>query len=149
MLRLCTHRGQRGQSLIEAAAVLSVLVIFLYLFYHAALVLIHLEALKQAAREAARAAANQGSLYQGCSAGIGVGQASLAQMGLLQGAQVTVSTTPANQYAGGNVVTVAIQADIPLLFGGSYRVTSSASEVIEPLRSHWPGQVKQTCQAST
>lgn len=143
------RRGERGQSLIEAAAVLTVLVVFLALFYQFALLLIHLEAVKQITREAARAAANQGSLYQGCAAGIAVGQADLAQIGLLQGAQITISTTPPNQYARGTGVTVMMQVRVPRIFGGSDQVTSSASELIEPLRSHWPGQVKQTCSAST
>lgn len=144
-----TRRGQRGQSLIEASAVLTVVVVFLALLYQFALLLIHLEAVKQIAREAARAAANQGSLYQGCAAAIAVGQADLAQIGLLGGATITVSTTPANQYARGNMVSVVMRVRVPRIFGGSDQVTSRASEQIEPLRSHWPGQVRQTCSAST
>lgn len=132
------RRLQQGQSLIEAAFVLTALAMVLYLGYHLVPLFLHLESVVDAARQGARAAALQGSMDQGCAAGISYSQSKLADAGILKGSQVTIVTTPANAYAAGNTITVTVQATIPLIWGSTFHFQSTASEEIQPQRSHWP-----------
>ncbi|GEM_PF-3515716 len=132
---------QRGQSLIEAAFVLTTLVVLLFIGFHLVPVFLHLEAVVDAARQGARAAAEQQSLDQGCAAGITYSKQKLADAGILQGARITITVSPPNAnplYQRGNTITVSVQANIPLIWGSSTRFQSSASEEIQPGRSHWP-----------
>lgn len=134
---------QRGQSMIEAAFVVSLLVIILFLGYHFLPLFLHLESVVDAARQGARAAAEQGSLDQGCAAGISYSEEKLADAGILGGAHITVAVTKVVDplqppYTAGNVITVSVQATIPLFWGATSQSQSSASEEIQPGRSHWP-----------
>jgi hypothetical protein len=138
------QKRQRGQSMIEAAFVLTMIVAVLFLGFHLVPVFLHLEAVVDAARQGANAAAEQGSLNQGCAAGITYSKQKLTDAGILKGARIAISVTPANPahanlpYQGGNTITVSVQASIPLIWGSSQQFQSSASEEIQPGRSHWP-----------
>lgn len=127
--------------MIEAAFVLTMIVAVLFFGFHFVPVFLHLEAVVDAARQGARAAAEQGSLDQGCSAGITYSKQKLSDAGILKGAHITISVSPLNAnplYQRGNTITVSIQASIPLIWGSSAQFQSSASEEIQPGRSHWP-----------
>ena len=127
--------------MIEAAFVLTMIVAVLFFGFHFVPVFLHLEAVVDAARQGARASAEQGSLDQGCSAGITYSKQKLSDAGILKGAQISISVSPPNAkplYQRGNTITVSIQASIPLIWGSSAQFQSSASEEIQPGRSHWP-----------
>jgi Flp pilus assembly protein TadG len=135
------RKRQQGQSMIEAAFVVTVVVAVLFIGFHFVPVFLHLEAVVDAARQGARAAAEQGSLDQGCAAGISYSKQKLTDAGILTGAHIEITTSPAGAvpaYRSGNTITVSVQATIPLIFGGTTQFQSSASEEIQPGRSHWP-----------
>ncbi len=137
------RRGQQGQSMVEAAFVVSVLVVILFIGYHFVPLFLHLESVVDAARQGARAAAVQGSLDQGCAAGISYSAQKLSDAGILKDAHITVAVTTivdATQppYTAGNTITVSVQATIPLIWGSTTTFQSSASEEIQPGRSRWP-----------
>ena len=127
--------------MIEAAFVLTMIIAVLFIGFHLVPVFLHLEAVVDAARQGARAAAEQGSLAQGCSAGVTYSKQKLSDAGVLKGAHITIMVTPPNAnplYVKGNTITVTVQATIPLIWGSSAQFQSSASEEIQPGRSHWP-----------
>jgi hypothetical protein len=130
--------------MVEAAFVVSLIVAVLFIGYHLVPVFLRLEVVVDAARQGARAAAVQDSLDQGCGAGISYSKQKLADAGILAGAQIVVSVTPLDAahalppYQSPNTITVSVQATIPLIFGGTTQFQSSASEEIQPGRSHWP-----------
>ncbi|HEX6780010.1 MAG TPA: hypothetical protein VF099_17510 [Ktedonobacterales bacterium] len=137
------RKRQRGQSMIEAAFVLTMIVAVLFFGFHFVPVFLHLEAVVDAARQGARAAAEQGSLDQGCSAGITYSKQKLSDASILKGAHINTSVTTIVDpkkppYTRGNTITVTVQASIPLIWGSSTQFQSSASEEIQPGRSHWP-----------
>jgi hypothetical protein len=127
--------------MIEAAFVVATVIVLLFIGFHLVPMFLHLETVVDAARQGANAAAVQGSLDQGCAAGISYSTQKLADAGILQGAHITITVAPANAvplYQRGSIITVSVQASIPLLWGGSTQFQSSASEEIQPGRSHWP-----------
>lgn len=129
--------------MVEAAFVVSVLIVILFLGYHFVPLFLHLESVVDAARQGAQAAAVQGSLDQGCAAGISYSAQKLADADILKGAQITVAVTTVVDrtqplYTPGNAITVAVQATIPLIWGATKTFQSSASEEIQPGRSRWP-----------
>lgn len=137
------RRRQQGQSLVEAAFVLTALAMVLYLGYHLVPLFLHLESVVDAARQGARAAALQGSMDQGCAAGISYSQSKLSDAGILKGSQINVAVTTIVDpikppYTAGNTITVTVQATIPLIWGSTFHFQSTASEEIQPQRSHWP-----------
>ncbi len=134
-------KKQAGQSLIEAAFVVTMLVVVIFIGYHFIPVFLKLESVVDAARQGARTAAVQDSLAQGCAAGITYSRDKLKDAGILPGAKITVSVTTVlvqPPYSGGNTITVSVQANVPLIWGGNIRFQSTASEEILPGRSHWP-----------
>lgn len=127
--------------MVEAAFVVTLIVAVLFIGFHLVPVFLHLENVVDAARQGASAAAVQGSLDQGCAAGISYSTQKLADAGILQGAHITITVAPANAvplYQRGHTITVSVQATIPLIWGSSTQFQSSASEEIQPGRSHWP-----------
>jgi hypothetical protein len=135
------RKGEQGQSLIEAAFVVTMMIVVLFLGFHLVPIFLHLENVVDAARQGAEAAAVQGSLDQGCAAGISYSTQKLADAGILQGAHITITVSPPDAvplYQRGHTITVFVQATIPLIWGSSTQFQSSASEEIQPGRSHWP-----------
>lgn len=127
--------------MVEAAFVLTMIIAVLFIGFHLVPVFLHLEAVVDAARQGARAAAVQGSLDQGCAAGVSYSTHKLADAGILKGARITITVSPPNAvppYQRGHTITVSVQATIPLIWGSSTQFQSSASEEIQPGRSHWP-----------
>ena len=127
--------------MIEAAFVVTMLVAVLFLGFHLVPIFLHLEAVVDAARQGARAAAVQGSMDQGCAAGMSYTKQKLADAGVLTGAHVEITVSPhdpVTPYKGGYTITVSVQTMIPLIFGGTAQFQSTASEEIQPGRSHWP-----------
>ena len=129
---------ERGQAMIEAAFVIIVLVVLLFLGYHFVPLFLRLESVVDAARQGARVAAVQGSMAQGCAAAVSYSQQKLNDVGILHNSHILISTTPENSYARGNIIKVVVHATIPLLWGATSQFESSASEEIQPGRSHWP-----------
>ncbi len=129
---------ERGQSMIEAAFVITVLVVLLFLGYHFVPLFLRLESVVDAARQGARVAAVQGSMAQGCAAAISYSQQKLNDVGILHGSHIIITTTPPDSYTRGGIITVVVHATIPLLWGATSQFQSSASEEIQPGRSHWP-----------
>jgi Flp pilus assembly protein TadG len=130
--------GERGQAMIEAAFVIIVLVVLLFLGFHFVPLFLRLESVVDAARQGARVAAVQGSMAQGCAAAISYSQQKLTDVGILHDSHITITTTPAGTYTRGGIITVVVHATIPLLWGATSQFESSASEEIQPGRSHWP-----------
>src|SRR5581483_12100803 len=73
---------ERGQAMIEAAFVIIVLVVLLFLGYHFVPLFLRLESVVDAARQGARVAAVQGSMAQGCAAAISYSQQKLNDVGI-------------------------------------------------------------------
>lgn len=132
------RHGERGQAMIEAAFVIMVLIALLFIGYHFVPLFLRLESVVDAARQGARVAAVQGSLAQGCAAGIDYSQQKLKDAGILKGSHITITTDPAGSYTRGGIITVVVHATIPLLWGAASEFESSASEEIQPGRSRWP-----------
>lgn len=127
--------------MIEAAFVVTMIIAVLFIGFHFVPVFLHLESVVDAARQGARAAAEQGSLDQGCAAGVIYSKQKLTDAGILAGAQIEITVSPPQSvplYKRGNTITVSVRAVIPLIFGGTNQFQSSASEEIQPGRSRWP-----------
>lgn len=129
---------QHGQSLIEVALSLGVLLGLAVGFFRVASIVIHTEATDTAAREAAQAGAVQSRLDQACLAAISYGQTRLTEAGLLGGSRILVSTTPANTYQRGGTIQVQVRVQIPVLFGTTFTYATSAEELIQPGRARFP-----------
>jgi Flp pilus assembly protein TadG len=149
------RRNERGQSLIETAVVLSVLLAAVLLFVHLANLFSTAEAVNQAAREAAHAAAVQQRLDQACAAAISYASSRLNAAGARQGSQITVlsyppgSSVPQPTYVRGGRIVVQLVARIPLVGGASASYISRASELIRPGQARYPvRQAGRSCQAT-
>lgn len=133
-------RAERGQSLIEVAVGMTVILLIAVGFLRVVNLVIDQEAVDQAARVAANAGSVQARLDVACAAAISYGQARLAEAGLLKGSVIRIATAPgANSYQRGGRIIVSISAEIPAFIGGMTTYAARpASELIQPGRARFP-----------